>query len=165
MSVFKKGYSDENYDIQFTQELDDDGMLIRQQMDITSKYNGNEQYCKYLIERPKKEHRDEWLYHMTRVENIPEIKRVGLIPKVGNLYANHWLSFFNNDLIYEKLYPGVFLLSGKRIGKRGAEGYRTCKVNVNDLDPNLLFIDNAWKDEKSLFYIGAIPPKKLIIMR
>jgi len=38
-------------------------------------------------------------------------------------------------------------------------------VNVDDLDPDLLFVDSAWDKERSLFYTGIIPPEKLLITR
>lgn len=175
-TVFVRHYIHNGRKIRFRQELDNDGMLICQELfindddsnDMTDVRPSGYDIClHYEFTRPRREHCDEWLYHMTRIENIPEIKRIGLVPNVGNCYANHWLSFLpdDNSEIYDRLYPGVFLLSGKRIGKRGAKGYRTCKVNINDLDARLLFVDNAWENEKSLFYIGTISPEKLIITR
>ena len=31
--------------------------------------------------------------------------------------------------------------------------------------PRLLFVDDAWKNEQSLFYIGIIPPEKIQFIR
>lgn len=164
-NIFEIDYTYEDNKMWFRQETDESGILISQEQVVT-RHNGDMEY-KYSFKKPEREHRDEWLYHMTRIENIPEIRKVGLVPKIGNCYANHWLAFMHDidDKIRKKLYPGIFFLRGKRVTKGRVAGFRTCKVNVNDLNPQLLFVDDAWKNEESLFYVGTVPPDKIQIIR
>jgi hypothetical protein len=161
--VFEIRYNFDDTEIWFRQEVDDEGRLISQEQTV-SRWNG-EYRIPYSLKRPQKTHIGEVLYHVTRKENVPYIREHGLEPRVGACYANHWIWSHENESLIDKLYPGVFLLSGKRICKRDTPGYKTVKVKVDDLDSDFLFVDSAWKDEKSLFYTKVIPPEKLIITR
>ena len=164
-NIFEIKYSYDDSEMWFRQERDSNGLLISQEQRV-SRWNGDLVY-NYSFKPIQREHKDEWLYHVTANRNIPEIKKLGLIPKIGNCYANHWMSFMHDtdNKLREKLYPGVFLLSGKRVSGGRRAGYKTCKVNVNDLDSRLLFADDAWENEQSLFYIGTIPPEKIQFIR
>lgn len=161
--VFELRYKYDHTEVWFRRELDDEGRLISQEQTV-SRWDG-EFRVRFSLIRPEKKHTGEILYHMTRKENIPYIREHGLEPRVGSCYANHWMGAHRDNSLIDMLYPGIFLLSGKRIGKRGAPGWKTVKVNVDDLDPDLLFVDNAWDKERSLFYTGIIPPEKLLITR
>ena len=161
--IFEISYKHDETEVWFRREIDDEGRLVSQEQTV-SRWNGEFRVC-YSLKRPEKIHSGEILYHVTLKENVPYIREHGLEPRIGDSYANHWLSFHKDVSLFDKLYPGVFLLSGKRICKRDTPGYKTVKVKVDDLDPNCLFVDDAWKDEKSLFYTKVIPPEKLIITR
>lgn len=161
--VFEKQGTENNFKVTFRLETDENGGLVSQKKTMKN--------CLvdlvYTFERPKMSHKGEVLYHITGLENIEEIKKNGLKPRVGNCYANHWLSKSGDifDDIRSHLYPGIFFLSGKRVNGGRRAGYKTVKVNVDDLDPRFLFVDDAWKNEKSFFYTAEIPPEKLIITR
>ena len=161
--VFEIIYDNEGTNVWFRREIDDEGRLVSQEQTV-SRWNGEFRVC-YSLKRPEKVHSGEVLYHVTRKENVPYIREHGLEPRVGSCYANHWMGCHRDDSLMDMLYPGIFLLSGKRICKRDTPGYKTVKVKVDDLDLNCLFVDDAWKDEKSLFYTKVIPPEKLIITR
>ena len=161
--VFEIRYDNDGTNVWFRRELDDEGRLVSQEQILS--WHKEIFQIRYSLKRPEKVHSGEVLYHMTRKENVPYIREHGLEPRVGTIYANHWLARHRDDSLLDKLYPGIFLLSGKRICKRDTPGWKTVKVNVDDLDPNFLFVDSAWKDEKSLFYTEVIPPEKLIITR
>jgi hypothetical protein len=159
----ERGIGGDDIKVAFCVKTDENGQLVSQKKVM------KDSRCEFVFsfERPKMSHKGEVLYHITRLENIEEIKKNGLKPRVGNCYANHWLSMSGDlfDDIQRHLYPGIFFLSGKRVNGGRRAGYKTVKVNVDDLDPRFLFVDDAWKNEKSFFYTAEIPPEKLIITR
>ena len=87
--VFEKHCISDDTEVNFRLETDENGQLVSQEK-IMKRRDGGDIY--FSIKRPEMVHKDEVLYHVTRLENIKEIRESGLKPRVGNCYANHWLS-------------------------------------------------------------------------
>lgn len=156
--TFEKELRDKEKWAYFLQETDDDGRLIRQHYEVKHidlLADGEMEYNFYRLE---KKHEHDKLYHVTTDERLKDVLQNGLVPRVGNCYANHWLAFYYDAEIHERLYPATFFIVGKPINKWPAKcGYPVLEINCSDLDQHCLFVDDAWKNEESLVYTKPIP--------
>lgn len=162
--IFDRNLKTRDYNIHFHQETTDRGCLIRQTLDVVSLRKDRESFS-YNLKRPAEElKKNTTLYHVTFKSHLEGILKEGLVPGCGCGYKNHWLSFFWDDEIAEKLYPGVFLMVEKPINGFGyKEDFPCFTVNIDDLDLKYLFIDDSL--DNSFIYTKMIEPEKLVQLK
>ena len=156
-------YSSDNYVVDFTKESDEHSNLKIQSLIVRRSYSDDDTDFKYSIKPLEKKCEHKWLYHVTEDTNIESIKKNGLIPNVGFLYINHWLAFIDDghfNEIRDNLTPGVFLSIGQPISERWY-GLSLCKINIDDLEKEFLYVDDSLED--SLIYLKTIAPENIQI--
>ena len=158
--IFEKDLINDNYKIRFSPDTTEDGRLVSQSLIVDSLKNKRDTIS-YNFYRPAEFKKGLTLYHVTFKDKLEGILKDGLVPTCGYGYKNHWLSFFWDDEITEKLYPGVFLKAGEPINGFGFnEDYPCFAVNIDDLDPDYLFIDDSIDD--SYIYTKTIRPDQFL---
>lgn len=103
------------------------------------------------------------LKHISRWQNRDSILQIGLLPNIGEVYADYWMRAYPN----ETLTPAIFLSRAPYIStiNSAAACFDIWEVNTNYLDFNKLFVDPAFEHSRKLsfMYFAAIPIDKLTL--
>lgn len=142
----------------FEKKFSDSGELLLQHLNVASLSNDFD-YCFFKPQIALDV--NEVLYHVSSVKQYNEIKKNGLKASVGYSYANHWLSFTNsNKDVEDNLEPGVFFTKDKPLCCVKSM-YFCVTVRVRDLNPDKILIDDAFKNNSSVFYNSDVSADKL----
>lgn len=143
----------------FEKKFSESGDLILQHLNVDRKSGLEYDYRLYRPETPLDS--DEILYHVSSVKHHKEIMKNGLKMYAGDLYVSHWMSFAHgNKDVENNLHKGVFFKRREPLHYQPGE-YFCVSVRVGDLNPYKILIDDAFGDDRSVFYCGDVAPELL----
>lgn len=143
----------------FEKKFSESGDFILQHLNVDRKGGLKYDYRLYRPDTPLDG--DEILYHVSSVKHHKEIMKNGLKAGAGYTYVNHWMAFaHNNKDVENNLHKGVFFTRHKPLEYQRGKFF-CVSVRVGDLNPDMILIDDAFRDNSSVFYCGDVAPELL----
>lgn len=101
------------------------------------------------------------LYHITRRESLPKIRREGLVPKSRDKQTHHLdrIYFFKKDYgkdVFKKISEDLY-------GNNTSFGYAVIEVDLNKIDKNIIF-HNDLNTKDGIYTTDNIPPDALKVI-
>jgi hypothetical protein len=117
------------------------------------------------LKRPEITKLPKMLVHLSKYTNRNSILQFGILPNIGEIYAEHWMTNYPD----EALTPAVFLSVTPWIMTSSAAKwyYDVWEVNTYSLDLSKLYIDPAFECSRrqAFIYFKGIPADVLNLRR
>jgi len=148
-----------------SKEFDENGVLICQEGEYrNNKFGYTEKGYHKILKTPDINFDDgEMLCHVTSKDRLDDILQNGLVPDVGEIYADYWKRSSKSSEIESELQSGIFLKRKRKVFSASFKHPVRLYINAVHLDKNCIYTDYAWPNGESIFYTKPIPPEAILL--